>query len=248
MRKYGMVVLVGVFYLFIACTVIAAEAEKAKAEADKQDKKKPASGSGLFINYKPPMLGKPGNRIGGGTRGKDKDIALFAALVPEHTGLTSKPEPSLCWYMSKPMNTRIEVTLNDEKSVNPILEKTLDLPAKGGVHCLRLSDYNTRLRADIEYQWFVAIVPDPAQRSKDILSGGTILYREASPELTRRLARASGADIPSIYAESGIWYDAVSSVSDLITANPGNKEYRKMRADLLEQAGLSEVAKVEAGK
>jgi hypothetical protein len=53
-----------------------------------------------------------------------------------------------------------------------------------------------------------------------------------------------------VYAEAGIWYDALSVLTAQIEANPENKTLRETRADLLRQVGLkaaagSEVAAVK---
>ena len=45
-----------------------------------------------------------------------------------------------------------------------------------------------------------------------------------------------------VYAENGIWYDAIGSVSEQIEAAPHDATLRVQRAALLEQVGLSEVA------
>ena len=44
------------------------------------------------------------------------------------------------------------------------------------------------------------------------------------------------------YAELGLWYDAFASVSDLIDADPQSDSSREMRASLLRQVGLGEIA------
>ena len=44
--------------------------------------------------------------------------------------------------------------------------------------------------------------------------------------------------MPIVYAEAGIWHDALAGLSDLIDAQPDNKALRETRADLLRQVGL----------
>src|SRR5688572_31393468 len=41
-----------------------------------------------------------------------------------------------------------------------------------------------------------------------------------------------------VYAEAGIWYDALAVLSDQIDAQPENKGLRETRSDLLRQVGL----------
>jgi hypothetical protein len=45
-----------------------------------------------------------------------------------------------------------------------------------------------------------------------------------------------------VYAESGVWYDAIAAVSARISAAPGDPRPRAQRAALLDQVGLSEIA------
>lgn len=79
----------------------------------------------------------------------------------------------------------------------------------------------------------------------DILSRGTIMRVEPSPSLNAKLARATPDRLPFIYAEEGLWYDAITTVSDLIAANPGNDALRAQRTALLEQVGLKAVVMAE---
>ena len=55
----------------------------------------------------------------------------------------------------------------------------------------------------------------------------------------RKLAQAAKSDLPSIYAEAGLWYDTVAAISELIEAAPQEQALRKQRAALLSQVGLT---------
>ncbi len=70
------------------------------------------------------------------------------------------------------------------------------------------------------YQWFVTIAVDPKQRSRDVVAGGAI-ERIASPgALQSQLAQAGPTRAPFVYAEAGLWYDAVTVVSQMIDDAP----------------------------
>ncbi|MBI3988963.1 MAG: DUF928 domain-containing protein [candidate division NC10 bacterium] len=113
------------------------------------------------------------------------------------------------------------------------------------MHRLRLADYGVRLSPGVRYQWFVALVVDPDRRSKDILMGGTIERIELPESLQTKLAATSPAEMPHLYAEAGVWYDAVTAISDLIEAAPHDPMLRQQRAALLEQVGLPEIAEYD---
>lgn len=194
-------------------------------------------GKGLFIKYVPPKTGKPGARVGGGSRGAAID-GLLEALVPDHTGFTTQPQPTLCWFASKPLAARVEITINDDRSAAPLLEKQIAAPEKSGLQCMRLRDQGITLKPGVEYQWFVAVVPDPAQRSKDIVSGGIISFAEASKDLQSRLTSSSGLEMAAAYAEAGFWYDAVGILAEMLQAHPHDKNLIEQMNSILKQVGL----------
>lgn len=195
--------------------------------------------------YQPPLRGAPGGRVGGGTRGIGDEVITLFALAPNHTALTTQEQPTLYWFVSNETKHPIEVTLIIEAAAQPLLEKRLPLPIQPGIHAIRLKDFNLHLLKATQYRWFVALVPDPGRRSKDILAGG-IIERIELPEAVRvKLSQSDQRNVPHIYAESGIWYDTIMALSELIEANPNDMVLRRQRAALLEQVGLSQVAQYE---
>lgn len=188
--------------------------------------------------YRPPSRGAPGGRVGGGTRGPQGNLFVLSVLAPDHSGFTTNEQPSLYWFISGPTSLPVELTVMDPQGVQPILETRLPSPIKPGVQRVRLADYKVHLSPGAAYRWFVAVVPDADRRSKDILAGGAIERVETPQELKSKLGQAAKKDLPSVYAEAGIWYDALGAISDLIEAAPQDQELRKQRAAMLAQVGL----------
>jgi hypothetical protein len=104
------------------------------------------------------------------------------------------------------------------------------------------------MKQGVHYKWFIALVPDPRHRSKDILAAGGIEFIEPPEKIKGELAAASISQAPHIYAEAGIWYDAFSSLSTRIEKSPDDPDLRKQRAALLEQIGLSQVARYDVAE
>ena len=190
------------------------------------------------IAYIPPLRGAPMTRVGGGTRGSI--YVTILALAPDHTGLTVNAQPTLYWYASKRVTVPVEFTLNDPQASRPLLETRLKGPFNPGIRSLPLSGYS--LKSGIEYQWSITLVFDEAQRSKDVVAGGTIRLVQPSSRLEADLRGADPRKMPVIYAAEGIWYDALAFLSQLIEANPADKVLREQRAALLEQVGLNAAA------
>jgi hypothetical protein len=191
--------------------------------------------------YKPPLRGAPGGRIGGGTRGSGREVFVLTVLAPDHSALTVSEQPSLFWYISSATSLPIEVTLMDLRTTQPVLEKQLAAPAAPGVQRLRLADHGVRLEPGVPYRWFVTIVPNSNRRSRDILAGGSIERIQPPEALTAKLTQARKEEAATVYAEAGVWYDALSAISDQIDSAPNNATLRKQRATLLAQVGLPPV-------
>ncbi|HET9491883.1 MAG TPA: DUF928 domain-containing protein [Methylomirabilota bacterium] len=194
--------------------------------------------------YKPPRRGAPGGRVGGATRGHGAGTTTVAVLVPDHTGLTVQEQPTLYWFLSTPTTLPIEVTLIEANAVRPMLETRLPAPERPGVQRISLADHGVRLVPGSTYKWYVALVVDPNYRSKDILAGGLIERVEQSAV---RLEAMPGDPLtaPRIFADAGVWYDAIASISALIEHSPGDPLLRSQRAALLEQVGLREIAEFD---
>ncbi|MCP4348817.1 MAG: DUF928 domain-containing protein [Desulfobacterales bacterium] len=162
----------------------------------------------------------------------------MSPFASEHTGLTTNSQPSLRFYLSAPWPGNIEFALNNPDIIEPVLETSIKGPFREGVYRINIADSNFTLRPDIEYEWFIAIILDPEERSGDFLGSGTIRHVEPSDKLSKDLASYTEDKQHFAYAENGYWYDAVESLSSLIDAEPGNNTLRTQRSDLLRQVNL----------
>jgi hypothetical protein len=234
-----------------ASTIYAAEPD-AKKSAEKADAQKPTTAAAPSFTYKPPMRGAPATRVGGGTRSAGAALTLNV-LAPGETGYTTQEKPTIYWFVSQAVNTPVamELTLISNESLQaaskPLLEITLQPPLAKGIHALRLADHGITLRPGVEYQWFVAVVRDPAQRSNDTIAGGTIKRVADSDAVQSRLKQTLQAQWPAVYAEAGIWYDAIDQLSQQISADASNRRLREQRAALLEQVDLRTAAAFDRG-
>ena len=94
----------------------------------------------------------------------------------------------------------------------------------------------------------VALVTDANNRSKDLVASGVIKRIEPSADLKSKVSQAGHGSLAAVYADAGIWYDALSVLSDEIDAHPNDKALRLARADLLNQVGLKAAAQAESAK
>ena len=172
----------------------------------------------------------------------NKSVPVISVLAPDHVGLTLLEQPILFWYAPTKQNLSYEFTLIADSADAPAVEAKLPTPAQPGIQQIRLSDYKAKLLPGERYQWSVALIMDPEEPSANIVARGAI-ERVDRDKLERPLSNDVGkADAPRLYAEAGVWYDALMAFSDLIQADPANEGLRQQRASILEQGGLGEVA------
>jgi hypothetical protein len=194
--------------------------------------------------YKPRKEAAITGRVDGGFRGGKEGEPVLRVLAPyDHIGETVKKSPALYWYLSQPTPYHITFTLEDPRRITPMLEVGLKPPTKGGIQTIRLTDYDRELDPQIQYRWHLSLTIDPDSPSKDIHAMGIIEripYDQAIVE--GRTACRDLRDVFCLYVESGLWYDAVQVISDLISANPRDRVLRLQRAALLDKVGLTDVA------
>jgi hypothetical protein len=197
------------------------------------------------VRFRPGSSGAPSVRVTGGSRGSGDSTITLDVLAPDETGLTTQEQPSLLWYQSKPAQAKFELTLLEENKPKPLLQVKANGNGQAGIQRIKLSDHNVKIAPGVEYQWVVALVTDPDNRSSDLVASGVIKRVEASGDLKGKIAGATPASLPGVYAEAGIWYDALSVLTDQIESEPGNKALRDARADLLRQVGLKAAAEAD---
>ena len=197
------------------------------------------------VKFRPMVTGAPSVRVTGGSRGTGDATIALDVLAPDDIGVTTQEQPSLFWFQSKPAVAKFELTLLQENKVKPIVQVMIERSTKAGIQRLKLSDQGAKLAPGVEYQWVVALVTDPENRSSDQVASGVIKRVEPAADLKEKISKATPSSLAGVFAEAGIWYDALSVLSDQIEAHPENKSLRTTRSDLLRQVGLKAAADSE---
>jgi hypothetical protein len=175
----------------------------------------------------------------------NKSVPVISLLAPEHVGLTLQEQPVLYWFTPTKQDRAFsfEFTMIGDNAETPVVETKLPAPTQAGLQQIKLSDYKVKLAPGERYLWSVSLIVDAEERSANVVAKGAI-ERVEREKLEHPLAvNFAESEAASRYAESGVWYDAIMAITDRIQANPSNKELRGQRAALLDQIGLSEVAK-----
>jgi hypothetical protein len=231
-------------------SAIAAVEGAPSAPEPAREEAQPAQRIASLVPVEPPhytpgaLAAGPFVRIAGAGRGAGDDAPSPVALAPAQLGLTSRPSPTLYWFLPAPTSLPIAVTIVSEAETAPLLELTLPGPHATGVHGISLAERGVQLPPGVDHRWFVALVRDPERRSRDLVSSAAIRYAPPDAELAARLADARER-LAHAYAEAGLWYDAYDQLSRWLEVEPDAAILHAHRAALLEQVGLTAAAASE---
>jgi len=195
------------------------------------------------LTYRPRDRGSPKlGRSTAGSRGSGERFTL-AVLTPEHPGLTLSDKPSLFWSISADSAHPIEVSVVDPREDEPVFFVRLPAPVAHGVYRMRLSEHEqAKLERGVQYHWSVSVIMDEARRARDVRSTGMIELIEADSALAARIAAAAADERATVYAQGGIWYDALAALCDQMERSPADASLRRDFAALLRQVNLPPVS------
>ncbi len=204
--------------------------------------------------YRPPSRPSRGGRVDGNSRGDEGEWpAVFVFSPKNHVGLTTRAQPSLFWYLSKPTTYPIEFVFDvaldeslakyERSRSKPLLEKRIKNPGQAGVQRIDLKEYGVTLEPNVKYKWFIRVVINPEGPTPDIVASGFIERVDFVEALSIHFSSPGNGDAVLRLAEAGIWYDAIAMVCEAIERNLDNNTLRKQRASLLRQVDLQEVAR-----
>jgi outer membrane biosynthesis protein TonB len=159
-------------------------------------------------------------------------------LAPDHVGLTTEASPTLYWTLSESTDLRVELVVTDERAETPILDQALD-GARAGTHALRLASFGISLAPGVTYRWYATLVPDPEERTSEVVSGGAIRRVDPAPDLVRALEESDPGRRAHVLAGAGFFYDALDTVSRWTAEHPETPEPGRYREALLRAVGLA---------
>jgi Domain of Unknown Function (DUF928) len=205
----------------------------------------------------PPDRGAPGNRGEGASRGCAAGSQTLMALVPEQTlnvtttattqiwGLTSTDHPRF-WF-SVPHDpatvSAIEFVLQNAQD-QTVYRTPVPVPSTPGIIAVQLPTTATGLEINQPYHWFfkVRAACEPNQAATLEYVEGWVQRTQLNPGLSDRLAQATPQQKAVLYAENGIWYDALTALAELKLARPEDRAIAQDWTALLKAVGLEKLA------
>jgi len=169
----------------------------------------------------------------------------LTALVPKNKiGQTVSDYPTFFFYLPQTDAELAEFILEDQ-SGNQIYRQDLPIKNVSGVIGVSIPA-NTNvppLEVGKKYTWIFSLVCDPEDRSSDLLETGIVRRVELSAEILGKLENADPRQKTFIYAENGIWQDALSNLAAARRANPNDAYLAADWESLLDSVTLGAIAK-----
>ncbi|MBG1269635.1 DUF928 domain-containing protein [Nostoc sp. WHI] len=207
---------------------------------------------------KPPLPPGPppgGRSRGGAKRGEsaacppaEPDLTALTPFTEENSvinvwGNTTVEHPNWFFYVPYTKNSdyAVEFVLQDQDS-NEVYKKAIALPDKPGVIRVSLPSAAPALALNKQYRWFFTINCDKKKNSPPTFVEGVIQRVELNPATVKKLETTEPLKRYAIYAQNGIWYEALTILAELRQKNPKDATLKAEWQDLLKSISLDDIA------
>ncbi|MDJ0532556.1 MAG: DUF928 domain-containing protein [Xenococcaceae cyanobacterium MO_207.B15] len=190
--------------------------------------------------------GLPSNRRDGGSRGNcvanGKD---FVALVPETpVNATASISSQLFFYVpqtEKPKIIEFVLRNKDDKLVHEAFVQTT---GEAGIMSVKIPDQiQDNLSQTLgDYHWYLSMICDPNQRSRDIVLEGWIKYVELDNSVQQKIDLSNSIETSNLLQQEGIWYDALTVLAEQKKLGSNLVSLKTEWSQMLESIGLVELS------
>ncbi|MBC7882083.1 MAG: DUF928 domain-containing protein [Anaerolineae bacterium] len=206
-----------------------------------------------FLSLKLPTQQLVGNRQGAAKRGPGCSTPRksLAALLPDtNLGLVVAEQPTFFWFMPNvetPEPAEIEFVLSatDGKGLDidpPLYNTRFSSKGLSGISNLTVPADRPSLEVGRDYRWSLSIICNLEDRSQDEEVSGWIRRIAPDPALATKLEKAEPTEYPAIYAEAGLWFDALRYLAALRRQSNNDTTLTSDWSSLLKAVGLVQVA------
>ncbi len=213
------------------------------------------------IRFNPPPpppkgTGAPGSRGSGGSQGPCQignsqiQIDPLIALVYQKTvdeansktdvwGQTTLKQPSFWFYISYLPPAQAEFILQNKEGED-LYRQSFKLSGTPGIVQFRLPSEVAIQKGQL-YHWYLKIKCSP-QGSTDDFADGWVQQVELDAAIEKQLNPSAPLNNAAIYAENGIWYDALTVLAELRRDRPNDNAISTAWNDLLQSVDLNNIA------
>jgi Domain of Unknown Function (DUF928) len=205
----------------------------------------------------PPQRGIAGSRAAAASRDACPIVSQpLTAIVPEYRsaqenqvwGLTRMEHPTFWFYVpyTKPALVNSSFTLQDDSNpADPkiIYQNSTIAPAPTpGMIRIALPKSSTALVVNKPYHWFLKLNMGCTSGQRPIFVQGWIQRMELDRNLSKQIDRATSIEKVALYAENGLWHDALTTLANLRATKPQDPALNQDWQNLLEAIGLKDLA------
>jgi hypothetical protein len=172
-----------------------------------------------------PSRGAPGTNGSGASRPSCLESAkpmVVLASTSSNWGETIDAHPTF-WFYQPYQGVAVQLDLRDENTQSVVFSSTYKVKGDAGIAKLTLPETAPTLEVDKLYRWQVSFVCD-AKSQQAYIAKGVIVRRKLSDSLNYKLQRAKPEERASIFAEQGLWYNALNELADLRQKKPKNAD------------------------
>jgi Domain of Unknown Function (DUF928) len=201
----------------------------------------------------PPDRSAPGNRGEGASRGCTTGEHPLTALVPSYRqtdgltqvwGMTSQAQPSFWFYLPYEPATiqTLEFVVQDDQD-ETLYRNEIPDPSRSGMMQVKLPA-GVPLAVGKAYHWFFKVTAVCGANQPETLTyvEGWVQRQALTAAVSDRLQQATPQQQEAIYAENGLWYDALNALAERRFANPTDAALARDWKELLGAIGLGDLA------
>jgi hypothetical protein len=159
---------------------------------------------------------------------------------PGFFGVTVAQRPTLWIYLAQNTARQLEFLLLDEAD-NTLYQERLTIADNPQFLRIQLGKSSPPLEVGKTYNWLLVKVCDEEDPSRNPFVEGLIQRVEPGATLTRQLKKADLLTRARLYAEAGIWFDALAAMAELRCQNPTNLSLAADWSGLLKAMDLAQI-------
>ncbi len=192
--------------------------------------------------FTPQSRSAPERTADGGTRGCFQPIT---ALDPEPAmPLTVSERPTFFWHVPAGAAPQLRFVLVDAADETEVLyESYMETPSEDSIVSLTLpAASNKALEVGKTYHWYLVAVCDTSNRRDGIAIDGWVERVELSEPLAEALKTRGDRAKPALFAEAGIWHEALSHFVTQRQLHPQDADLAQQWQLFLESVNLEAYA------
>ena len=201
--------------------------------------------------FEPPNKDKPLATSGGASRGQqcivdldNSEVPITPILPAINQRLTVVPNPTFFIHIPQTSARKVFFQIEDENEENSY-QTVMPISGDGGILRVTLPEDAPPLEIGKNYRWALALICDHRLRPDSPIVQGSITRANPEIELNEQLKTMSQIEQASFYAESGIWYEAITTLAKLKEDQPNNPKFQSIWHEVLSSIGLNSIAKAK---